>query len=378
MKKSFNTNDQTKNDNIRNDVTISNVMTNRFDQSNIIYGILWITLVTLAFTNNDIVPHGNVVEIYDAQLLQSIIDNPTQPTGLNEIYFAIFNLFAIIPILLSCLLLPVYEIISKQTNTSNAGNNNSFLFSLNSIIQNDDNDLPPQPFVIASAAVGYFAMGIYLALRRPPSNSSSISDLRNRLPSSPSPPQQQSPLDAITRYWKRKDSIGSSPPQNKSNNNNTIEWSWYTKNIWENSIVQWLSLAFIIYLPFGCHTISAIQESGWDTIWNDFLQLFTSSRFVTISCMDLFLLHMTCVSLIPYDYAVRCNYINTTSSLGASLSVTTTGSSDINQQQNSDAQQQQRGRQIAALAALIPYVGTALYIALRPSVVVVATDKNNK
>ena len=36
---------------------------------------------------------------------------------------------------------------------------------------------------------------------------------------------------------------------------------------------------------------------------------------------------------------------------------------------------EQQGKQIAALAAIVPYIGTALYIALRPSLVVATEER---
>ena len=325
-------------------------LSDRFDTMNIIYGSLWIILVTLAFTsNNPIVPHGDIVDQRDAQIFQSIIEHPTHPDQLNELYFFLFNLFAIIPILLASLLLPIHEIatttIGHESSSIDNSNNN------NQLPPQPSSSLPPQPFVIASAAIGYFAMGIYLTLRSRPTSSSML--LLSPSPSSP-PTKTTTTRNFLQRtIQQQRNSITTNPKKNPLVDK---EWSWYTKNLWENTIVQWLSVAFIIYLPFSSQTISAIQNSGWDTVYQDFVQLLHSSRFVAISCIDLFLLHFTCISLIPYDYTYRRRYTT-------ALSSSTLSSDD-------DNNDELRGRQIAALAAFVPYLGTALYIALRPSVVI--------
>ena len=139
--------EKTKND---NDVAVTNTeWSARFDRANIVYGILWLTIVTVAFTDNAIIPHGTVVDATDAQLFQSIIDNPTHPEALNELYYCVFNLFAIIPILLSCLLLPVHEVSQQYSKSSNGvkndmdtKNNESFLPTTTTAMINGD--LPPQ------------------------------------------------------------------------------------------------------------------------------------------------------------------------------------------------------------------------------------------
>ena len=365
--KSFNDNQKNKRNNYDDDTAMTTTeLSNRYDTMNIFYGILWIGIVTLAFTHNPIVPNGDVVERYDAQLLQSILEHPTHPDRLNEIYFFIFNVFAIIPILLSCLLLPIHDMttISIKSNTT-VMNEDTMVVNRKKSFQSltttttattttADMPLPPQPFVMASAAIGYFAMGIYLAFRHVPHPISFV------------PTSSSSSLLQPQRIMKGRTR---SMQQNENTKDGTFEWSWYTKNLWENSLLQWFSVAFIIYLPFGCNTVAAIQTSGWDYVWNDFTHLLSSSRFAAISCMDLFLLHITCVSLIPYDYTVRRYCASNTD-------MKRNDSNNLSLERLSDIES--RGKQIAALATFVPYLGTALYIALRPSLVAAMTKETKE
>ena len=345
--KSFNQNNNNNNDNNNSNKNkknnADNLSTNfSFDGSNIVYGALWITMVTLAFVPNEFIPHGATVDQADIQLLQSILENPLSPNQVNELGFCLLNVFAILPILVSCFILPQNEIIETYMGKNDSPLNRS-----------NNDGIPPQPFAIASSAIGYFAFGMYLTLRRPPYLSLPPLSL-----SAPEPKQQ----------WSLLQQRGSSKTPTTATNEMTDSFSWYTKNLWDNSFLHWFVVAFIIYLPFGCHTVSAIQDSGWDTVYHGFLQLISTSKFAAISCIDLTFCHIACVSLIPYDYTIRRRY--------ATLSTTTTTTTNTSRNKrvvdNTDNEErtlledEQRGQQIATLAAFVPYLGPALYVALRP------------
>jgi len=105
---------------------------------NPIAGAAWLAFVLWAFSN---VAPGSLGSPEDAAMLNNIIANPAHPAGMNELYFLVFNMFAVIPIWLACLLNP-----QGQPNKG----------------------LPSAPFLAAASGIGFFALGIFLTLRAPP------------------------------------------------------------------------------------------------------------------------------------------------------------------------------------------------------------------
>jgi hypothetical protein len=261
---------------------------------NVIPLVVWVGLIGLSFVNNGIVPHGLPVEQVDQEILQNIIQNPVHPANVNELYYTLFNVFGPLPLILSALILPQEELRGK---TQRISPDSPFV-------------PPPQPFLFGSAVLGYFVLGLYLALR----------------------PQL------------------SVSPNNEVNSPDDVDWSWFTRNLWENRAFHAGILLFLCYLPFGSNVLSAINEQGWTMVYQDFQHLIATSRFATISCMDLFLLHMTSVSFIPSDYTLRSAYQMPTEA----------DSNDI-------LQARRKGSTLALLAALLPFFGPAVYIAFRPS-----------
>jgi hypothetical protein len=260
---------------------------------NVLPFAVWIGLIGLSFIHNGIVPHGLPVEQLDQEILQNIIQDPVHPANVNELYYTLFNVFGPLPLILSALILPQEELRGKTQRTSS---DSPFV-------------PPPQPFLFGSAALGFFVLGMYLTLRPQLSVSSNAS----------------------------------LPPEGD-------EWSWFTRNLWENRVFHAGILLFLLYLPFGTNALSAINEQGWTSVYEDFQHLIATSRFATISCMDLFLCHMTSVSFIPSDYVLRT----------ARQWPTEADSDDIQQARL-------KGNTLALLAALVPFFGPAMYIALRPS-----------
>jgi hypothetical protein len=130
----------------------------------------------------------------------------------------------------------------------------------------------------------------------------------------------------------------------------TADVSWFTTNITENKVTSWLLLVILLYLP-----VAADLPAQWATdstaVWQGFVDILSSSRFAAISCMDLTLLHLVTAALIPADYRLRS-------------------------EDDSSSVVEATGNKIALAAALFPFVGPALYCALRPQLLVVKNKDN--
>lgn len=112
--------------------------------------------------------------------------------------------------------------------------------------------------------------------------------------------------------------------------------SWFTGKVLENKIFSALTVAFCLYLPFGSGLIPAVQENPAE-LWAGFVHLVSSSRFASVSLADLSILLVCTVSATPRDYLLR----------------------------NPEADMDE-ARKVAALTALVPFLGSAAYCALRP------------
>lgn len=97
---------------------------------------VWVALVAWTFT----AAPGQLQSPEDTAMLTAIIADPVHP-GLNELYYTIFNFFAVIPVILAAVILPQAQ--PRQ-------------------------GLPAAPFLFLSSVIGYFGFGPYLALRAPP------------------------------------------------------------------------------------------------------------------------------------------------------------------------------------------------------------------
>lgn len=105
-----------------------------FDITNGVALTVWISLITWAF----VFAPGSLGSDADSALVTKLISQPTpRPEDVNEIYFAIWNCFAIVPAVLAALTAP-----------SGRGQR-----------------LPAAPFLWGSAFFGYFALGPYFATR---------------------------------------------------------------------------------------------------------------------------------------------------------------------------------------------------------------------
>jgi hypothetical protein len=96
-------------------------------QSNLVFGALYVAFLSFAF----IFSPGEIGADVDNTLIQSFIENPTSPAGFNELFFAVFNLLGVMPLVMSQLVFP----------------------------QGSKKGLPATPFCLASVAMGYFALG---------------------------------------------------------------------------------------------------------------------------------------------------------------------------------------------------------------------------
>lgn len=242
-----------------------------------IFLIVWILLIL--WSTSDIAP-GQMNSESDINIIMEFIKNPVNPQNLNPLFIYISNVFAPLPILASCMIIP-------NSNRNSTGIKSSI------------------PYVMLSTFIGFFALGPFLSIRQ----------------------------------------------SNNDDEDNTIEppppYSWYTTNIIENKIGAWLLVLFYIYLPFGTNLISAISNNsdngGLIPILQDYATLFQSSRLVHVSTLDLLLCYITITYyMIPIDYQLRNNNKN-----------------DDNDNGNVPAF-------IPVLAGLLPFLGTAIYCALRP------------
>lgn len=100
------------------------------------YATMWAALMAFGF----VFAPGELQSPTDVAMLQSIIANPQAP-DINPFYYGIFNLFALIPIVLGCTIGPR---------------------------ANDEGGIPSGVAVFLSSFIAYFVMGPYLALRKAP------------------------------------------------------------------------------------------------------------------------------------------------------------------------------------------------------------------
>jgi hypothetical protein len=227
--------------------------------ASVAFGKVWILLVVWAFS--PFAP-GSLGSVQDTEMLKAIVANPVS-LGINELYYTAFNFFATIPVILACLVLP----------------------------QGSKEGIPAGPFLALSSAIGYFAMGPYLALRAPPVNT--IEEKRGPM-------------------------------------------SWVTINVFENKAFNLFIFLFTLYLPVAANVFGAL-EADPNALWQGFLDIISTSRFASVSLVDIAILYVASVYLTPRDYLIR--------------------------KPNASVEEAQA---VAAATALVPVVGSALYCALRP------------
>ena len=116
---------------------------------------------------------------------------------------------------------------------------------------------------------------------------------------------------------------------------NKNDLGWFTANVLENKVVNWILAAVIAsaYVSSGC--INALLDDP-NKLFSGFAQLFSETAIASASSMDFVILTLVAASLIPEDLARR----------GVKEGVTPYA--------------------IAASTVLLPGVGAGLYCALRP------------
>jgi hypothetical protein len=220
------------------------------------YLTAWVGLVTFAF----VFAPGELGSASDAAMIQSIIQDPAHP-AMNPFYYGIFNLFALIPIVLAATIAP----------------------------RSSDRGIPAGPPLFLSTFIAYFVMGPYLAFRKTPKDSTNFS---------------------------------------------AQDLGWLTRNLWENKLVNYATVAFgILCLASGAPGLEDPAAS-----WNGMLELLETSRFASVSFADLSLITLILTKEVADDYRIRAKGDDANS---ATL--------------------------IGASTALLPILGAAIYCAARPS-----------
>lgn len=110
---------------------------------------------------------------------------------------------------------------------------------------------------------------------------------------------------------------------------------WVVRNVLENKLFSFGVLALCL---FQYYTMAGplLQDPG--DVLQGFVNLVTTSKFASVSTLDLAILSLTGASLIPLDYKYRRPNV-----------------------------EDSKANLIAASTLLLPLLGTAIYCALRPS-----------
>ncbi|KAL3919508.1 MAG: hypothetical protein SGILL_003720 [Bacillariaceae sp.] len=154
--------------------------------------------------------------------------------------------------------------------------------------QGSKQGVPAAPFVVGSLGAGFGALGLYLTLRAPP-------------------------VDTKTK----------------------AEASWITANVLDNKLANWLTVVLCGSVLITSGILSSPNDFAG--ILESYLGLASTSKFVSVSSVDLSVLTIAAAALIPQDLRLR--------KAGGDNSNATL---------------------IAASTLLLPVVGAALYCALRP------------
>ena len=160
-------------------------------------------------------------------VLEKFIADPLHP-GVNELFATVFNLIGLVGIPLACIIMP-----SAKGQRFSA-----------------------PPFLIASAAVGYGAVGPYMMTRKP-----------------------------VTSV-------------------DVDELGWVTKNVLENKIFNWFMVIVAMSSLFTTGLLSALFEDFGATV-SGYADIFSSTAIAGVSSVDFAILCATAASLIPEDLERR-------------------------------------------------------------------------
>lgn len=161
------------------------------------------------------------------QVLEKFIADPLHP-GVNELFATVFNLIGLVGIPLACIIMPSAK----------------------------GQRFPAPPFLIASAAVGYGAIGPYMMTRKP-----------------------------VTSI-------------------DTDELGWVTKNVLENKIFNWFMVIVAMSSLFTTGLLNALVEDFSGTVAG-YADLFSSTAIAGVSSVDFAILCLTAASMIPEDLERR-------------------------------------------------------------------------
>lgn len=161
-------------------------------------------------------------------ILEKFIADPLNP-GVNELFATVFNLIGLVGIPLACIIMPSAK----------------------------GQKFPAAPFLVASAAVGYGAVGPYIMTRKPVTSSVSMDDL-----------------------------------------------GWVTKNVLENKIFNWFMVIVAMSSLFTTGLLNVLANDFGGTV-QGYVDIFSSTAIAGVSSVDFAILCMTAASLIPEDLERR-------------------------------------------------------------------------
>ncbi len=223
------------------------------DTRNYVAAGVWVALIAWAF----LAAPGELSNPADTELVTLLVTQPTpRPDSVNELFFTVWNCFAVVPLVLGALEAPVGK----------------------------GQRLPATPFLLGSGAFGYFALGPYFATRTV------------------------------------REEYGS--PQ---------DMGFFSRNVFESKIFAGLVSAVALSIPFT----SDILNCDLPATIAGFSQLFQSSKFVSVSTVDISIMSALAAVLVSEDAKRRGWEDKSTALLAATL--------------------------------LLPVVGPSLYLLARPS-----------
>ena len=166
----------------------------------------------------------------DTQLIELLVTQPVpRPESVNELWFAVWNSFAVVPLAIAALTLPAASRGQR---------------------------LPAAPFLVGSAAFGYFALGPYFATR----------SARTEAPLAPDE-----------------------------------DFGFFTRNVFETRAFGVALAALAASIPFSSDLFAADPS----TLISGFLDLASSSRFVAVASADIGIMSVLAALLVSEDAARR-------------------------------------------------------------------------
>ena len=173
---------------------------------------------------------GDLGNPADTQLIELLVTQPVpRPESVNELWFAVWNSFAVVPLAIAALTLPAASRGQR---------------------------LPAAPFLVGSAAFGYFALGPYFTAR----------SARTEAPLAPEE-----------------------------------DFGFFTKNVFETRAFGVALAALAASIPFSSDLLAADPSQ----VISGFLDLFASSRFVAVASADIGIMSVLAALLVAEDAARR-------------------------------------------------------------------------